>query len=68
MVEVGVLRQEVQVRAKLSSSLGAETAQDLRKKLRSGALGDLQTIASVTDDYVGEGELSEIDEKVWGTM
>ena len=68
VVEVGVLRQEVQVRAKLSSSLGAETAQDLRNKLRSGALGDLQTIASVTDDYVGEGELSEIDEKVWGTM
>ena len=30
VVEVGVLRQEVQVRAKLSSSLGAETAQDLR--------------------------------------
>ncbi|QDZ18085.1 hypothetical protein HOP50_01g05890 [Chloropicon primus] len=69
LVELQGLRGEVQLRARLSASLGPEISKDVRKKLRGGELGKLAKITALVDDYIiGEGELSELDEAVWQTM
>ena len=40
----------------------------LRQKLKSGSLGQMRQIAVAADDYIGESNLSSLDEKVWNTM
>ena len=40
---------------------------ELRKRLRSGSLGDLRKLALFADDYVGDN-VNGLEEKVWSTM
>ena len=42
--------------------------KDLKKKLGSGALGELKRVALIAEDYIGESPTTNIEDEVWSTM
>lgn len=68
VAELRDMKQAVQLRDKLGIELQSETYSELRKKLRSGALGDVRKVAESADAYIGEAPLDVLDETVWASM